>query len=421
MATGEWKPAAASRYRPDATVGTPLHDRTAAASATPWFFNWDLHHVVDVYSDFNAELRAIRETVAMGDMSPLCKATIAGPDASRFVDWLVPRRTDNLAVGQIFYTPWCNDDGHVVSDGLVYRLAEDSYRFTGDPTCEWFRSKADGFDVAITDDTDSYGIVMVQGPNSRQVVEAATSQDWSGLDFSRRADTTMGGATVELARQGFTGELGYEVMMASSDGPAVWDAISAAGEPFGIQPCGEYAIDVARVEAGLMIPGPDYANAGPDPCGSHTVSAADPEFRSTPAELGMGSFVDLAKPDFVGRDALVAEAEAGGPRRTLVGLDIDWKHLVQAHLDRDIAPTISPRVEWVAKSVVCSGHAGNGRATSVTWAPSIGKLIGFGHLPTSQAGPGTSVNVQWDVPETQEQLPIPATVADLPFLTLRRT
>lgn len=418
--TTNWEPAAASRFRPSGTVGTPLHARTAAASSTPWIFNWDLHHVVDVYDDFHAELKAIRETVAMGDMSPLCKATVSGPDAARFVDMLITRRTNNFAIGQIYYTPWCNDDGKVISDGLVYRVSEESYRFTGDPTCDWFREKATGFDVQVADETDDYGILMVQGPRSQSVVEVATGQDWSALDFSRRADAQIAGVDVELARQGFTGELGYEIMMPAAGGPAVWDAVAHAGEAFEIRPCGEWAIDVARVEAGLMIPGPDYANAGPDPAGSHTVSGVDPTCLSSPYELGMGGLVDLTKDDFFGKQALVAEQEQGGASRSLVGLDIDWKAIVGAHVEAGVAPNISPRVDWIAKPVTADGQA-VGRASSITWAPTIGKLIGFGHIAKELGEPGTAVTIPWQVPGSSVVFDAPAVVAALPFLELRRS
>lgn len=416
----EWDLAAASRFRPDGTVGTPLHARTAKASSTPWYFNWDLHHVVDVYDDFHAELGAIRHGVAMGDMSPLCKCMVSGPDAERFVDMLIPRRTDDFKIGQIYYTPWLTDDGKVVSDGLVYRVDESAYRFTGDPSADWFLSKADGYEVEVRDETTEFGILMVQGPQSLKVIEAATGTSWDNLDFSRRANAVVGGVDVELARQGFTGELGYEIMMPSAGGPAVWDAVAAAGEASGIRPCGEWAIDVARVEAGLMIPGPDFANAGPDPTGSHTISATDPECRSSPFELGMGRFVDLSKDDFFGRDALIAEHEAGGASRTLVGLDIDWKAIVDAHVERGIAPTISPRVDWIAKPVSANGQR-IGRASSITWSPTVKKLISFGHLATGFSEVNTNVTVSWQLPATGETLEVPASVTTLPFLEIQRS
>lgn len=415
----ERRPAGAGRFRPDGVIGTPFHERTAGRSETPWYFNWDLCHVVDVYDDFHAELRAIRTNVAMGDMSPLCKVLITGPDAGRLVDRLITRPTDDLEAGGIFYTPWCNEDGKVVSDGLVFRTGESSYLFTGDPSVEWFIQNAEGYDAAVEDRTDDFGILAVQGPRSQEVMEAATGVDGLNLGFSRLGRFEIGGAAVTVARQGFTGEHGYEILTPAAAGNRVWDAVAAAGEPCGIRPCGEWAIDVARVEAGLLIPGPDYANAGPDITGSHTVSASDPEFHSSPFELGMGRFVDLSKEGFIGREALAAEQEAGGPPRTLTGLDIDWRAVVEAHLERGIAPNISTRVEWVAKPVH-EGGSPAGRASSITWGPTAGKLIGFGHLLRRLGAPGTKVEVVWEIPGAGESIEAPAEVVSLPFIDLSR-
>ena len=417
--TPDWRKAQASRFRPDGVIGTPFHERTALNCETPWYFNWDLCHVVDVYDDFHAELRAIRTNVTMGDMSPLCKVLISGPDAGSLVDWLIPRDTTDLRPGGIYYTPWCNEDGKLVSDGLVFRTAEDAYLFTGDPTYEWFVSQAGGYDVTITDQTDELGILAVQGPRSREVMAAATGVADLELDFSRLGRFEIGGAEVDVARQGFTGEHGYEILTPRRAGARVWDAVASAGEPFGIRPCREWAIDVARVEAGLLIPGPDYANGGPDVTGSHTVSASDPEFCSSPFELRMGRFVNLEKGDFAGREALVAEQAAGGPPRAMAGLDIDWRAITEAHLELGVAPNISPRVEWVAKPVTSEGRT-VGRGSSITWGPTVGKLIGFGHLEREHARAGTRVAVTWEIPGTGRSIAAPATVADLPFLALQR-
>ncbi len=415
----EWRRARASRFRPDGVIGTPFHGRTAQRSGTPWYFNWDLHHVVDVYDDFHAELQAVRTNVAMGDMSPLCKILIEGPDAGRLVDRLITRRAEELEAGGVFYTPWCSHDGKVVSDGLVFRTGESSYLFTGDPSGEWFRQNAEGFDAAVTDRTEDFGILAVQGPRSRQVMEAATGVDGFSLGFSRLGRFEIGGVEVDAARQGFTGEHGYEVLTPAGAGDLIWDAVAEAGEPFGIRPCGEWAIDVARVEAGLLIPGPDYANAGPDVSGSHTVSASDPDFRSSPFELGMGRFVDLSKEAFAGREALASEQEAGGPPRTLAGLDIDWRAVVEAHLERGVAPNVSPRVEWAAKPVRAGGRPA-GRASSITWGPTAGKLIGFGHLLRHLGEPGSRVEVVWEIPGTGDSIETPAEVTGLPFIELSR-
>lgn len=399
-------------------VGTAFYRATAARCATPWYFNWDLHHVVDVFDDFHAELTAMRTTVTMGEMSPLTKVEISGPDATAMVSYLVTRDISGMGVGQVYFTPWCTHEGKVVTDGLLFRVDLNTYRFTSDPTYRWFMDNAGQFDVEITDVTDDYGILALQGPQSQEVLEAVTGRDWSDLDFSRMDGATIGGVEVEVARQGFTGEHGYEIFTPADGGGAVWEAVDDAGKPFGIRPAGEYAIDVARVEAGLLIPGPDYANAGTDPTGSHTVSATDPECISSPFELRMGTFVDLNKGDFVGKEALLAEQAAGGPERKMVGLQIDWRALVELHLDRGVPPNVSPRVRWETLPAYI-GDVRIGRASSVTWGPSVRKLIGFGHLVREHAEFGRTISVEWPI-EASDPALIDAEVVDLPFLAHRR-
>lgn len=414
----DWTPGTVSRYRPSGTVGTPFHRRTGHASRTPCYYSWDLYHVVDVYEDFEDELRSIRQGVAMGDMSPLSKCVVSGSDAPAFVERLITRDSSGLGIGQVLYTPWCTDDGKVVNDGLVFRAAERSYRFTSDPSYEWFTSQATGLDVTVDDVTAELGILTVQGPRSRDVLERATARDWSDLDFSRLDRTRVGGVEVEVARQGFTGELGYEILTPLEGGDLVWDAIAEAGAPFGIRPAGEYAIEVARVEAGLLIPGYDYGRGRLDPAGSHTPSATNDDYISSPFELGMGGLVDLDKNDFIGQQALIDEQAAGGPPRRLVGLEIDWRAIVALHLERNVPPNVSPRVRWEALVVVADGGR-IGRASSVTWGPTVRKLIGFGHLDARFAALGTSVSLEWPL-AGGDMGHVDATVVALPFLSHRR-
>lgn len=418
MSERDWSPAATARFRNSGMIGTPFYRATAKRTSTPWYFNWDLHHVVDVFDDFNAELTAMRTTVTMGEMSPLTKVEVSGPDATEMVSHLVTRDISGLGVGRVYFTPWCTAEGKVVTDGLLFRVDELTYRFTSDPTYQWFVDNVGSFDVVITDVTDDYGILALQGPRSLEVLEAVTGHEWSELDFSRMDRSVIGGVDVEVARQGFTGEHGYEIFTPAGGGDQVWDAVELAGSRFGIRPAGEYAIDVARVEAGLLIPGPDYANAGTDPTGSHTPSATEDEYISSPFELGMGGFVDLGKKDFIGKLALEVEQAAGGPPRRLVGLDIDWRAIVGLHLDRGVPPNVSPRVRWEALAVSVEG-ARVGRASSVTWGPSVRKLIGFGHLDHRYAEPGTTVTVRWPMPEG-ESGQVNASVVPLPFLSHRR-
>lgn len=421
MVEYEWERALhVSRFRPDGVVGTPFHASTARLSQTSLVHNWDLHHVVDVYEDFHAELRAIRENVAMGDASPMTKVVISGADAARFIDEMIPRDTSGLEEGSILYSPLCNDDGKVIVDGLLFRDGKSSYRFSADPMIEWFQQNAARYDVQVRDVTYDYAVLTIQGPLSREVLDSATGGDWSNLGFSRLVPATVGRVDVEVARQGFSGELGYEILIPAAAATEVWDAIADAGQRHGIRPYGHQAIDVARVEAGLVLPGADYANAGPDPTGSHVASAADPTLFSSPFELGMAWLIDLEKEHFIGRDALVAERAGGAPSRTLVGFEIDWRQLVAKHLEHGVPPTGAPRVDWAAKPVTDDGTPA-GRATSITWSPTVNKMIGFGHIDSHLSMPGTRLSIVWEIAGEETTIDVPAVVSEIPFLDLRRS
>lgn len=395
---------------------TPFHGRTAARNRLQMWFNWDRHVVPDAYEDPVAELRATREGVSMGDMSPLSKYVVRGPDAERFVDRLVTRDVTGTEAGQALYSPWTDERGKVVGDGLVFRLGREEFRISSDPQLEWFTRQAGGLDVGVEDVSDAFGLLAIQGPRSRDVMEALTDEGWGDLSFSRIRSAQVAGAEVLVARQGFTGELGFEMWVPAEAGPAVWDAVAEAGAPSGIRPTGEYAIDVARVEAGLLIVGADYAGAGPDRPGS--VIDLSPDHEASPFELGMDAFVDLDAGDFVGRSALVAERDGGGPGLRLAGLVLDHARVAELHADGGRLPLIPNRVWWYPLEIVHGGRP-VGRATSVTWAPTVGALVGFAHVEPSLARAGVELAVTWTLHGGSDA--VPARVVDLPFLELRRS
>ena len=417
MQNNDWALATASRFRIDGCIGTPFYTRVAKLCGRNWYFNWDLYHVVDEFEDFTKELTAIRESVAIADMSPLSKSEITGPDAANYVNYLSLRDTSKLQVGQIYFTPWCNEMGKVITDGLVFRVDENIFRLTSDPIYQWLIKTSSGFDVQIKDITYDYGIMTVQGPRSRDLLEAVTREDWSELDFSRIERSSVNDKQIEIARTGFTGELGYEIFVSTPDAPVVWDAFYEAGQEFGVKPAGEYAIDIARVEAGLLIAGCDYANAGPDPSGSHTIASHDPEFISSPYELNMEFFVDLDKPEFMGKKAL-KEEHAKGSARKLIGLDIDWRAISSLFVEQEIAPTISPRVNWNPLRLYLDNEY-MGWASSTTWSPTLKKLIAFGHVTRKNAKSGETIQVEWPVTGGQSGRN-PAKMVELPFFKLKR-
>ena len=378
------------------------------------WFNWDQHIVPDAYRDLASELRATRERVSMGDMSPLSKYEIRGSDAPRFIDRLVTRNTTSLEPGQVAYTPWTDERGKIVGDGLVFRMETDAYRISADPQELWLRHQAEGMDVEIADVSEDFGFLAIQGPQSREVMDALTAEAWEDLPFSRIRTVTVSGTELMVSRQGFTGELGYEIWVPASAGDEIWDAVATVGRPFGIEPVGEHAIDVARVEAGLLIVGADYTGAGPDRPGS-TIDMDDVH-QVSPFELRLDSFVDLEK-DFVGRDALRSEWNGGGSGRRLVGLLLDHERVLALHANSSLL-SMPDRVWWYPFALLREDRT-IGRATSVTWAPTVRRLVAFGHLEPELAVPGTEVTVRWTLHDGDD--PVDATVVDLPFLELRRS
>ena len=394
--------------------GTPFVERTAPLNQNALWMRWDSNMVVDCYSDMVEELSAIRTRVAMGDMSPLSKYVIAGADAEKLMDMLIPRDITKLQVGQIYYAPWCDENGHVVGDGLVFRMDETTFRVSADPGFGWWKQHADGFDVRVTDISDGYGLLTLQGPRSREVLQSASQSAFEELPFSRLAIVTIAGRPVEVLRQGFTGEHGYELWVKADDGVAVWDAIEAAGKPYGILPAGAWALDLARLEAGLLIVGYDYTSAGPDHGGAGIQAAG--KYRASPFDLGLGRLIDFRKGDFVGKAALQRMSNTGDHRQ-LVGLDIDWSQAVGGKGLESGSPGNLRRVQWYPLKAF-QGSKEVGHASSVAWSPSTSKMIGFGHLRREAAEIGTELTLKWN--KDGVAVDVNARVVALPFLSLKR-
>ena len=396
-------------------MGTAFYPRTSLLNERQKWNAWDRYHIVDAYTDWQDELRTIRERASALDQSPLSKHYISGPDAARLVNYLITRDATKIEVGQIYYTPWCNQDGAVVGDGLVARVAPDRFMFSADPMMNWIRHNAEGYDVAIEDVTFDFGLLALQGPRSTDVIEAATGQSWSDLRFSRLRTTTVGGVEVTVFRQGFTGEVGYEFFVPVADGADVWDALFDAGERFGLGAGGLHAVDVARIEAGMVIVGADYTPAAMDRLGDPL--PVSPENMTTPFELNLHRFVDLGQEaDFVGKEALRRELEAG-PKRSMVGIEIDWRGVVGLYRDSDIPPEVTPQVIRFPLPILHDGSR-IGRATSVTWSPTVRKVIGFAHVAADHTGAGTPVTVEWRAGPVDGE--VGATLVALPHYRLRR-
>jgi aminomethyltransferase len=384
-------------------VGTPFHPRTFALCQSLNYREWSGYYTVSAYEAHHEhEYNAIRSAAALIDISPLFKYIVSGPDAATLVDRVVTRDVSAMAVGQVIYTPWCDERGKVIDDGTVTRLEENRFRWTAaEPMLRWLHQNAGGLGVSIEDVSEEVAALALQGPLSARVLRACGA-DVDRLRYFRAASTVIGGVAVDVSRTGYTGDLGYEVWMPSAQALAVWDALMLAGEPLGARPAGMLALDVARVEAGLLLTDVDFI-------GSRRAMTDDQQY--SPVELGLGRLVQLDKHAFVGRDALVAEM-ARPSRRRIVGLEIDWDDVERLHERAGLIP-IAPAAASRTPVPVTKGGRHVGRATTTAWSPALKRLIALATVDAPHYAPGTRLQFEITVEARREHAS--ATVVRTPF------
>jgi aminomethyltransferase len=370
---------------------------------------WSGFYAASEYHDSHViEYNAIREAAALIDVSPLFKYELRGPDALRLVDRLITRDATRLTPGRVFYTPWCDEHGKVIDDGTVHRLDDADggqvIRWTAaDPQYRWLRMNAHGLDVDVEDVSEREAAIALQGPLARAVLEAASGEPFGDLAYFRSRASHLGGIPVDVSRTGYTGDLGYELWIPAGRAVEAWDVLVAAGEPYRIRPAGMVALDVTRLEAGLVLIEVDYTSA---------VHSHIPAQNFSPYEIGLGRLVDFAKADYVGKRALLAEVAAGGPARRLVGLDIAWTEIEALYAAEGLAPYAPPVVSRAHVPLHASGRQ-VGRVTSTGWSPLLKKMIALASVGVAEARTGARVQVEWTV-EARRKL-VSATVVDLPF------
>jgi len=390
-------------------IGTAVHDRTFPLCESLNYREWSGYYAVSVYEMHHEhEYNAIRNAAAMIDVSPLFKYMITGKDATRFVDRVITRDIKKVAVGQVIYCCWCDEDGKVIDDGTISRLGENTYRWTAaDPSIRWFHQNALGLDVQIEEISDQVAALALQGPTSGRLLQKAAEADITNLKYFRVTRGKIGGVPVDISRTGYTGDLGYEIWMPWGDAGRVWDALMDTGRQFDIHPAGMLALDVARIEAGLILIEVDYFSSK---------KALIESQKYSPYEIGLGRLVDLKKEYFVGRAALEAE-KARGPKRVLVGLDIDWND-VEKHYDNI---GLAPQVPSTASRVPVPVYRGGmqvGKATSTTWSPTLKKMIALASLDRAHASVHTELQMELTVEAVRHR--VRAKVTELPFFNPAR-
>ena len=385
-------------------IGTPFHERTLALCESLNYREWSGYYTVSAYETHHEhEYNAIRNAAALIDISPLFKYHVTGRDASRLVQRVITRDVARMRVGQVFYTPWCDEQGHVIDDGTVARMEEQRFRWTAaDPSLRWLHQNALGMDVTIEDVSESLAAVALQGPMAAGVLQACADLDVAPLPYFGVTSGRIAGVPVDVSRTGYTGDLGYEIWIPAGAAVQVWDALMSAGRAFDLKPVGMLALDVARIEAGLLLIDVDFQGSR---------KAMIPPQRYTPHELGLGRLVSFDKGPFIGRDALAAERQHG-PARMIVGLEVEWSG-VESLYDRAGLPPVAPAAaSRVAVPVRREGRQ-VGRATSTAWSPTLKRLIALATIDAPHHAPGTALQFEITIEGVRHF--VGATVVPTPF------
>jgi len=352
---------------------TPFHERARELSQLDSFIPWAGYTTVDVFTSVEQEYFAIRNSCSLYDLTPMVKYRISGPDALRFLDRLVTRDMRKLRPGKVAYAVWCDDEGHLIDDGTVFCRAANEYRLcTAERQLDWFGASAIGFDVEIREVTEDIAALAVQGPTSARLLKAVGLEGVERLKPFEHGEFAMpraagGGLGVPMmvSRTGFTGDLGYELWMPPADAEAVWDALMEAGRNRALRPVGSRALNMARIEAGFVLPNVDFVTA------AHTLYLGT---ERSPLELGLAWLVEFGKGHFTGRRALLAEASRS-PRRRLVGLDVEGTkpaHNALLYAER-------------------SGRKEVGSVTSATWSPTAKRNIALAMLEAPHFATGSTL------------------------------
>ncbi len=390
-------------------VGTAFHERTLALCESLNYREWSGYYTVSVYEMHHEhEYNAIRNSAALIDISPLFKYRVMGRDATKFVNRVISRDINKVVVDQVIYCCWCDPEGKVIDDGTITRLGENDYRWTAaDPSLRWFRQNALGLDVSIEDISEQVAALALQGPTSGRLLHEVTDAKIENLKYFRVTRGKIAGVPVDISRTGYTGDLGFEVWMPWREAIKVWDALAAKGKAFDIHPAGMIALDIARIEAGLILIEVDYISSK---------KALIESQKYSPAEIGLGKLVDLKKETFVGREALALEAKKGA-ERALVVLEINWNEVEALYDKLKMAPQVPSMASRVAVPVYRNGRQ-VGKATSTTWSPTLKKMIALACVGRESSAVGSKLSMEMTVEAVRQT--VSAKVVPLPFFNPAR-
>ena len=319
---------------------------------------WNGYKFAEYYYDPEYEYFCVRNQCATYDICPMQKYEVTGKDAEAMLNRMVTRDVTKIGKNRVAYCLWCTDEGRMIDDGTIFKLADDRFMLTcGSPCTAWLAKSAFGFDdVTVTDITDDIAALSLQGPTSCAELKQMALD---GIDTAKPFDIRhfpFHGGELMVSRTGFTGDLGYELWIDPALALTMWDALYAAGEDYGIQPFGEAATNMARLEAAFIMPAMEFNEA---------LRTVNLEHDQTPFELSLGWLVDFKKPHFSGRSALLKEKQRG-PKYTLTKLDIEGNKPAEG--------------SFIYKNKRCTREIGY--VTSAMWSPAVKANIALAMIRT---------------------------------------
>lgn len=387
---------------------SPFHPRTSAANKTGLWSHWAGYLAAERYQMSDKfEYFAIRNSAAVIDTSPLYKYRIFGTDAERYLSGVLTRDIRKCRPGQAHYTVWCDDEGWVIEDGVILRLAQDEFLLTAaEPNLAYFEGLTSGMSVEIEDVSDAYGALALQGPHAREILKQL-APDVEDIGYFHLTPAKIGDAAVTISRTGYTGDLGYEIWIEVDDALEVWDRLFEVATPYGAVPAGQTALLITRIEAGLVLIDVDFHSAR---------YAWNDDQRATPLELNMGWMLrDLGEDDrsFIGRKALERQITEGTTRWKTVGIVVDWKHWARTHNDRGLVTPKDHTPVHGGMMLYDSEIERIGYVPSFVYSPVLQQHIGIARLRPEHAKVGTRVGLEVTIDHRYEV--VDSHVTRLPF------
>jgi aminomethyltransferase len=400
---------------------TELHGRTSELCQSYQWLQWNGYILPGTYTgDAAAEALAVRHNAGFFDLSPFIKYHIQGAEAEAFLNRMLTRDVRRLAIGRGLYTPWCNAQGQVLQEGVVFRLGSEHFVLCATyPDLEWWMGHAQEYQVTIEDRSSLESVIALQGRLSANILQHVAEFDFNQLSYFGIIQTRLAGIPCLVSRTGYTGDLGYEFWVETQHAIALWDMLWEVGQSYGLMPCGLSALDILRVEAGFVMAGDrqpfesmsmgDFYGAA---CAQHTSEAV------TPYELDLGWAVDLYKPNFIGRSALRKMAQVG-TRRQLIGLEILAEPFEQQYRALGLTVDYPPKVsQWVIPLYLEQTNDQVGYVTSRVRSPHLQKYIAQGFIDSVILSSNASLEMECTVLHERRRTPVK--IIERPFVNLAR-